>query len=168
MPEHLHHLSQERETALMATTMLLSVLQRAYKSTADKAVAHLGVSATMAWPLVMIGRQGDGVRQIQLAELLGIEAASLVRSLDQLVAAGLAERREDAADRRAKTLHLTPAGAAAGAQIEAALRELRAGLFEGVPDADLAACLRVFATLEQRLGCVMPSRPPAAANRPTP
>ncbi|HVR50094.1 MAG TPA: MarR family transcriptional regulator [Pseudorhodoferax sp.] len=162
----------ERETALMATTMLLSVLQRAYKATADKAVAHHGVSATMAWPLVMIGRQGDGVRQIQLADLLGIEAASLVRSLDQLVAAGLAERREDPADRRAKTLHLTAAGATARAQIEDTLRELRATLFEGVPDADLAACLRVFATLEQRLGCVMPNRPPAAArsaaHRPRP
>ncbi|GHC70890.1 MarR family transcriptional regulator [Pseudorhodoferax aquiterrae] len=161
-------LPPERETALMATTMLLSVLQRAYKSTADKAVAHHGVSATMAWPLVMIGRQGDGVRQVQLAELLGIEAASLVRSLDQLVAAGLAQRREDPADRRAKTLHLTPAGATARAQIEATLHDLRASLFEGVPDEDVAACLRVFATLEQRLGCVMPSRAPASTHRSAP
>lgn len=156
MSYHAPSLPPERETALMATTMLLSVLQRAYKSTADKAVAHHGVSATMAWPLVMIGRQGDGVRQVQLAELLGIEAASLVRSLDQLVAAGLAERREDPADRRAKTLHLTPAGEAACQPIEAALRGMRATLFEGVADEDIAACLRVFAVLGERLGRAAP------------
>ena len=38
--------------------------------------------------------------------------AGLVRSLDQLVEAGFVERREDPADRRAKTLYLTPAGVA--------------------------------------------------------
>lgn len=151
--------AQARESALMATTMLLSVLQRAYKAAADKAVAHLGVSQALAWPLLMIGRQGNGVRQGVIAELLGIEGPSLVRSLDQLVAAGLVERREDQADRRARTLHLTPAGDAIQAQIEETLHQLRAGLFEGVPDADVQACLRVFATLEHRLDCVMPDAP---------
>jgi MarR family transcriptional regulator for hemolysin len=87
-----------------------------------------------------------------LAEALGIEGPSLVRSLDQLVEAGYVERREDPADRRAKTLHLTPAGEAACEPIEAALSLMRAGLFEGVSDEDLAACLRVFAVLEERLG----------------
>ncbi len=67
---------------------------------------------------------------------------SLVRSLDQLVEAGYVERREDPADRRAKTLHLTPAGEAACEPIEAALSLMRAALFDGVSDEDLAACLR--------------------------
>jgi MarR family transcriptional regulator for hemolysin len=29
---------------------------------------------------------------------------------------------------------------------------MRVSLFEGVPDADVAACLRVFAVLEERMG----------------
>jgi MarR family transcriptional regulator, transcriptional regulator for hemolysin len=147
---------KERESALMALTILLSVLERAYRATADKAVAHVGVSQAMAWPLVMVGRQGSGVRQGTIAELLGIEGPSLVRSVDQLVSAGLLQRREDPTDRRAKTLHLTPTGAAAQAQIEETLHRLRASLFEGVPDEDVAACLRVFATLEERLDCILP------------
>jgi MarR family transcriptional regulator for hemolysin len=154
-----------REASLQAVTVLLAVLQRAYGAAADKAVAHLGVSQSQAWPMVMIGRQGNGVRQGTIAELLGIEGPSLVRSLDQLVAAGLVERREDASDRRARTLHLTPTGAATRAHIEDALHALRATLFEGVPDEDVAACLRLFATLEQRLDCVMPSRPQEAIDR---
>jgi MarR family transcriptional regulator for hemolysin len=87
-----------------------------------------------------------------LADVLAIEGASLVRQLDQLVEAGLVERREDVVDRRAKTLHLTPAGTRARAKIEAALDTMRDSVFEGVSDADLEACLRVFAVLESRLG----------------
>jgi MarR family transcriptional regulator for hemolysin len=105
---------------------------------------------------LIIGRQGNGVRQGQIAERLGIEGPSLVRLLDQLVAGELVQRHDDTADRRAKTLHLTPAGVVAQARIEDTLHGLRARLFEGVPDEDVAACLRVFATLEQRLDCVMP------------
>ncbi|MFZ3140364.1 MarR family transcriptional regulator [Polaromonas sp.] len=144
-----------RESALMVVATALPVLQRAYRAAADKAVAHVGMSQALAWPLVMIGRQGGGMRQGVLADRLGIEAPSLVRSLDQLVEAGFVERHEDAVDRRAKTLHLTDAGAAACAQIETALLALRATLYDGVADADVAACLRVFAVLEQRLGATV-------------
>jgi len=146
-----------REASLMAVGSALARLQRGYRAAADKAVAHVGLSQAMAWPLVIIGREGDGVRQGVLAEVLGMEGPSLVRPLDQLMEAGFVERREDPVDRRAKTLHLTPAGTEARAKIEAALHALRAELFEGVADEDVAACLRVFAVLEARLG-----RPEAA------
>ncbi len=76
-----------RESALMAAASAPPVLQRAYRTTTDKAVAHVGMSQALAWPLV--------------------------RSLDQLV-----ERREDAADRRAKTLHLPDAAACAAADFQ--------------------------------------------------
>jgi MarR family transcriptional regulator for hemolysin len=149
----------ERDTALLTLGVTLPVLERAYRAAANQAVAHVGMSQAMAWPLVMIGREGDGLRQGVLAELLGIEGPSLARSLDQLVEGGFVLRREDPADRRAKTLHLTEAGAAACGQIEAALRELRRQLYAGVSDADLAACLRVFATLQKHLGCSAPAVP---------
>lgn len=151
-----------RESALMAVAVSLPTLQRAYRAAADRAVAHLGMSHALAWPLVTISRQGDGMRQGVLAERLGIEAPSLVRSLDQLVEAGFVERHEDAVDRRAKTLHLTDAGAAACAQIETALSDLRVALFERVADADVATCLRVFAVLEQRLGTTVSGLAPYA------
>jgi len=138
--------------------MRLSILQRAYRAAADRAVAHIGVSHALAWPLLMIGRQGNGVRQGLIAELLGIEGPSLVRLIDQLVAAELVQRRDDPADGRARTLHLTAAGVDAQARIEDALHRLRAGLFDGVADADVSACLRVFETLEQRLDCSIPAR----------
>ncbi|MDP9604450.1 UNVERIFIED_ORG: MarR family transcriptional regulator for hemolysin [Variovorax paradoxus] len=141
-----------REQALMRLGTSLAVLQRGYRAAADKAVAHVGVSQTLAYPIVMLGRMNGEVRQGVLAEALGIEGPSLVRSVDQLVEAGLVERREDPADRRAKTLHLTEAGQAVCEPIEAALTLMRVSLFEGVSDEDVAACLRMFAVLEERMG----------------
>lgn len=137
----------------------LSTLQRAYKAVADKAVAHVGLSHALAWPLISIGRLGGGVRPGAVAESLGIESASVVRSIEQLVQAGLAERHDDPADGRAKTLHLTDAGHAAWEQIEAALDAFRAGLFAGVPDADIEAALRVFDALGRGLGAQVPELP---------
>jgi MarR family transcriptional regulator for hemolysin len=144
--------STRREKNLMAFGATLQVMSRTYKAAADKAVGHIGLSQAMAWPLLMIGRLGNGIRPGVLADVLAIEGASLVRQLDQLAEAGLVERREDAVDRRAKTLHLTPAGTRARAKIEAALQAMRAEMFDGIPDADLEACLRVFAALDARLG----------------
>ena len=144
-----------RQHTRMAFGASLSVVARGYKSAADKAVVHIGLSQAMAWPLVMIGRLGNGIRPGVLADVLAIEGASLVRQLDQLVEAGMVERREDAIDRRAKTLHLTPAGTRARAKIEASLDALRLDLFDGVADADLEACLRVFTALDARLGLAL-------------
>ena len=144
--------SNRRAKNVMVLGATLQVMSRTYKAAADKAVGHIGLSQAMAWPLVMIGRLGNGIRPGVLADVLAIEGASLVRQLDQLAEAGLVERREDAVDRRAKTLHLTPAGTRARAKIEAALEAMRAEMFEGIPDADLEACLRVFGALDARLG----------------
>ncbi|SIQ49904.1 MarR family winged helix-turn-helix transcriptional regulator [Pseudacidovorax sp. RU35E] len=137
---------------LRTLTFTLNLLQRAYRAAADRAVAHLGISQAAGWALLTIGRQGDGTRQGVIADLLGIEGPTLIRTLDQLVGAGLVERREDPTDRRARTLHLTESGAAIQARIEEALNALRTELFQDIPAEDVRACLRVFGTLWTRLG----------------
>ena len=136
----------------MTLSTSLATLQRGYRAMVDKVVAPLGLSHAQGAPLVMVGRHGDGLRPGVLAALLGIEGPSLVRSLAQLVDAGLLEFRDDAVDGRAKTVFMTPAGAAVRERVEVALRELRDRLYDGVPDADIDACLRVFGVLEPRLG----------------
>lgn len=151
---------RKRETLLMGFGLNLSVLERAYRTAANQAVAHVGLSQSMAWPLIMIGRYGEGLRQGTLASLLGIEGPSLARSLDQLEDGGFIERREDALDRRAKTMHLTPAGQIACEQAEASLRKMRAGIFEGIADEELAFVEQFLQTMQTRLGCAHPVLPP--------
>ena len=67
---------------------------------------------------------GEGITQQELAERLLVTKGNVVGLIDRLCGAGLIERRDDPADRRANRLHLTKAGrkrlAAAGASVEAA------------------------------------------------
>jgi len=112
----------------------------------DIVTAH-GISQACAEPLIMIGRLGEGVRQIAVADELGIEGPSLVRLLDQLCAAGLVERHEDSGDRRAKSLWLTAEGRRITAEIERRLVEARAVVFAEFSQAEIETALRILDTL---------------------
>jgi MarR family transcriptional regulator for hemolysin len=135
-----------------AFAVMLQYLARAWRREFDEKLAPLGLSEATGSALLNLGRLGDGVRQGTLAESLSIEGPSLVRLLDQLCNAGLVTRHEDRLDRRAKTLHLTPAGQAMVADIEALTADLRDKLLGGLSEADLEASLRVFRALEASLG----------------
>jgi len=148
-----------RSSARMTLTTALGVLQRHYRASADRAVARYGLSQALVWPLLILGRLGGTARPGVLADALGLEAPSLTRTLEQLVNAGLAERHSDPHDGRAKAIQITERGEALREEVEVALRALRAEVFEGVSDRDLAACLRVFRHMGARLGCAMPDIP---------
>lgn len=154
------------DSSLMTATARLIVLSRAYRSAADNALAEYGLSQATAWPVILTGRLGDGVRQGALAEALGVEGPSLVRVLDQLVASGLIERREDPRDRRARTIHLTPDGDALRQRVEGVLVKLRRQIFKEVSHDDLQAFLRVFETLNTALGRDDAVPPPPKGQRP--
>jgi DNA-binding MarR family transcriptional regulator len=59
--------------------------------------------------LIVIGAN-PGLSQADVAELLGIERARLVRLLDRLERRGVLRRQASPNDRRSHSLHLTPAG----------------------------------------------------------
>jgi MarR family transcriptional regulator for hemolysin len=133
----------------MTTTLVR--LARVYRLAVDKVLSEIGLSDALALPVAVLARHPEGIRQNALAYELGVEGPSLVRLLDRLVEDGLVERREDATDRRAKIVRLTPAGRALGGQALEVLDHFRAGVLEGVEAADIQACLRVFRAMEDRL-----------------
>jgi len=132
---------------LMQVTMALTQVARAYTSAANKLASQYGLSQATAWPAVMIGRMGEGVRPGTVADMLGLEPSSVVRVIDQLIESGLVERQADPNDRRAKLLRLTKDGQKRVSQIEKALIPFRRELLEDVSQADLEAALRVFESL---------------------
>lgn len=133
---------------LMRLTMALTAVSRSYKAVADQVASGFGLSQATAWPVVMIARMGDGVRPGALAEALGLEPSSLVRVIDQLIASGLVERREDESDRRARNLHLTEGGRDCAAQLEQALVPFRRTLFDGIARKDIEVCASVLSRLD--------------------
>jgi MarR family transcriptional regulator for hemolysin len=123
----------------------LVIAARKWRRTSHGVLSAFNVSEACATPLLTASRLGAAVRQVTLAEYIGIEGPSLVRLLDQLCAAGLMRRDEDPEDRRAKTVVLTEEGRAVTAQMEEELVTLRAQALKGVSRSDLEATLRVLA-----------------------
>ncbi len=128
----------------LAVSSTLTIAARKWRRTSDSVLTAYNVSEACATPLLIAGRLGEAVRQVTLAEYVGIEGPSLVRLLDQLCAAGLARRDEDPADRRAKTITLTDEGRAVTEKMEDDLRALRGRVLKSVSRADLEATLRVL------------------------
>jgi MarR family transcriptional regulator for hemolysin len=139
------------DKTLVSLTHTLVHAARAYKAAADRVAGNFALSHASGWPVVMIARLGDGVRPGMVAEALGVEPPSLVRIIDQLVAAGLVLRQDDPADRRAKTLHLTEEGRRCAAELEELLLPFRRGLFAGISQGDIEACVRVLTQLDAAL-----------------
>ncbi|QKM56521.1 Transcriptional regulator SlyA [Burkholderia glumae] len=133
----------------LAVSSTLTIAARKWRRTSDSVLTAYHVSEACATPLLIVGRLGEAVRQVTLAEYVGIEGPSLVRLLDQLCAAGLVRRDEDPDDRRAKTITLTDAGRAVTERMEADLRALRARVLKSVSRADLEATLRVLAAFNE-------------------
>ncbi len=129
---------------------------RDWRRLADAVVRPHGLSEATALPLILIGRR-DGCKQNEIAEALGIEAASLVRALDQLCAAGHLRRDPDGADRRVRRLHLTPEGCRVVERLTAELDALRRAVFAGLAPDEIAAGRRVFARIGE--AAARPGRP---------
>ncbi|MDO6413543.1 MarR family winged helix-turn-helix transcriptional regulator [Sphingomonas sp. BIUV-7] len=135
------------ETAYARTLLPLA---RMWRQAADGALRGMGLSASIGWALIQVGRLGDDVRQTDLAAELDITAASLVRLIDQMVAAGLVERQRDPADARVSRVRLTAPGRARAATIEETLAALRFTMLDGIDEDDLATALRVAQTFAAR------------------
>jgi MarR family transcriptional regulator for hemolysin len=136
------------DQTLSNLTAALTYASRAYRAAADKVVADFGLSQATGLPVLVISRAGDaGVRPGVLAELLSLEASSLVRIVDHLIESKLVERHDDPQDRRAKILRLTGEGQKTAEQMNEALTPFRRKLFGQFDPADVDACLRVLTRL---------------------
>ncbi|CEJ48863.1 MarR family winged helix-turn-helix transcriptional regulator [Xanthomonas citri pv. bilvae] len=127
----------------------LLVAARQWQRLADQAFSEFDLSSACTGPLLMIGRSGGGIRQVALAQQLGMEGPSLVRLLDKLAAQGLLRREADSTDRRANQLWLTDAGQALVGQIEIRLDALRAQVFGALSDADVQVVLTLWEQIAQ-------------------
>lgn len=87
--------------------------------------------------------------QIQLADRLGIETATLVGLLNNLVKAGWVSRRRSPVDGRANVIELTTSGRALKRRATPVVQRFRRDLFAGLEQQDLLTALRVFRTIKR-------------------
>jgi DNA-binding MarR family transcriptional regulator len=80
----------------------------AQKQFADR-IESLGLTTRM-WGAMNVLEAEGAITQLALCRSVGIDPSSMVSTIDELEAKGLAERRRHPSDRRAHALHLTDRG----------------------------------------------------------
>lgn len=136
--------------AIYAFTAALPPARKAWQSAAGTALASSGLSVSVATPVLLVSRMGEGVFQHVLAERIGVHPAALVRTLDQAEKADLLERRMVPGNRRIRAIHLLPAGRRVAKKLEKAVKSLRDNLLQDLPEADIATATRVLRIFEER------------------
>ena len=123
-------------------------LPHLWRSILDRRLAPLGLTQTRWVTLYHLWKLGEGNPQCDLARAIGVEAPSLVRTLGQLEAQGLVERRACDNDRRSKRLYLTPAAMPLLEQIDSVVLAARQEMLAGLSEQDLDQLDKWLALIE--------------------
>lgn len=129
-------------------------LTKRWRQVVDQKVQLSGLTDATWRPLLHLFLLGNGTRQKDLADSIGITGPSLVRLLDTLINNQLIVRIEDAYDRRAKKLFLTTAGETLARQIHESVREIDELLLQGFTPEELKQMLDFTSRLENNLDTI--------------
>lgn len=123
----------------------------AWRTELDRRLRPLGFSHSR-WLLLLYLSRKDGCTQSELAQDMGIEPATLVRSVDYMEKEGLLQRCGSETDRRVKHLYLTDAGKKSVASIRSYTTELRKEMLAGLSQDEIKSALDVLNTIRGKLG----------------
>lgn len=130
---------------------LLGELQRAWRTRLDQRLRPLGLSQAKWHALLRLHREGEGISQIRLAELMELEGPTIARLLDRLAREGYIQRRSVPGDRRSKAVHLTAKARRTLTRIEQTVQDVRREILGEVNTAELARCCQTLGRIKARL-----------------
>ncbi|WP_136249133.1 transcriptional regulator SlyA [Halomonas borealis] len=110
----------------------LSRLPRLWRAVIDHRLAPDGLTQTRWVTLYHLWKMGDDQPQCDLARTIGVEAPSLVRTLDQLAEQGLIQRCPCDKDRRTKRIMLTADAMPLLERIDAVVSQAREEMLQGL------------------------------------
>lgn len=129
---------------------LLADVSRLTRRAFQQRLEGSSLTLAQARALVYVSRH-EGIRQVELAELLEVQPITLARLIDQLDQGGLVERRPDPADRRAYQLFLTPDAAPHLTAIEEVAASIRADALRGIDEQQTAVVLFALRKMRDNL-----------------
>ncbi len=132
-----------------AESLYLSM--HAWRIELDRRLRPLGFSHSR-WLLLLHLSRHDGCTHRELAQHIGIEAATLVRMVDHMEKEGLLRRCGSETDRRVKHLHLTDDGKKVVQNIRSYSSDLRKELLAGSNQAEIKIALDVLNNIRSKLG----------------
>jgi MarR family transcriptional regulator for hemolysin len=129
---------------------LIQHVSRNWRRALNLSLAPVGLTDATWLPLLYLNRVGP-VRQVDLADYLGLDRSSVVRLVDTLTAQGLVRREDDPQDRRVRWIVLTDAAAEVVRAAQLAAAEVRGQALAGIDPEDLATTERVLGIILSRL-----------------
>jgi DNA-binding MarR family transcriptional regulator len=97
--------------------------------------------------MVLVAAAEGTFTQIELARMVGLDKTTMVVTVDELEAAGLAGRRPSPTDRRARIIAVTPAGQRKLDEAEVILRRIRDDVLDALPAGERKAFVGALARL---------------------
>lgn len=131
----------------MPVGLQLARVSKAVGRAFNAALADAGGSLPV-WLILSSLRSTTWPSQLELAQALGIEGATLTRHLDGLEAAGLVRRARDPDDRRAVQVELTDDGAALHGRLLDVVIRFNRRLLAGLTESELDELRLVLDRLE--------------------
>lgn len=128
----------------------LHQVAHAWRTELDRRLRPLGFSHSR-WLLLLHLSRNDGCTHCELAQNMGIEAATLVKQVDHMEQEGLLKRCGSETDRRVKHLYLSPTGKKAVERIRSSAAELRKEILAGSGEQEIASALAVLQNIRSKL-----------------
>jgi len=128
----------------------LHQVAHAWRIELDRRLRPSGFSHSR-WLLLLHLSRHDGCTHRELAQHMGIEAATLVRLVDRMEKEGLLKRCGSETDRRVKHLNLSAAGKKAVEHIRSHAAMLRKEILSGSSKGDIGICIEVLGGIRNRL-----------------
>ncbi|WP_239952502.1 MarR family winged helix-turn-helix transcriptional regulator [Pantoea sp. Z09] len=133
-------------------THLLYQSAHAWRLAVDRHLKHSGLSMSSWMAIGLIASETRPLTQTELAQMLGLEDASMVPLIDRLVKQELLSRVQPPEDRRKRHLVLTEKGNQAFALVKNEADALRADLLGDIDPQALATTEQVLQQLLTRMG----------------
>jgi MarR family transcriptional regulator for hemolysin len=124
---------------------------RAWRLALERHLKAHGLT-TAGWnALTAVADSPEPPSQRELAQRLGVDGATLVTTLDRLVASGLVRREAEPGDRRVRRIALAAQGAALAAQVRAEAAALRRATVDRLDAHAMATAAGVLEALQRLL-----------------
>lgn len=133
-------MKKETEVSRKDLWSLGRTLSRMYRQTQmwmDKAFESLGLGRGLYQYLVEVARS-PGANQMELAEKLAVDEASVTRGIGRLEKLGYVERRRDTEDRRMRRIFLSPRGEGVLPRLEEEFRRWNRAATLGASEEEIA------------------------------
>ena len=150
----------EPDSIKRAIGIKLAVIARHLRHRFDERIDMMGMTRAK-WVLIAAVARQPGATQRTIASSLEVTDVTAGRLIDRVCADGLLERRENAQDRRAYCVHLTPAAQPLLSKLAEVAEEFETETFADIDEADLEKLNEILSKLAKNLGAAR--RDPADA-----